>query len=201
MEFQGESLTYRQLNQRANQLAHALRNRGVGPDTLVGLCVNRSFEMLIGMLGVLKAGGAYVPLDPANPADRLAFMIEDAGLSLVLTQEALTRDIPVAGTTLLSLDSDWADIAVESNINPPLNAGPTNLAYVIYTSGSTGNPKGVMIEHRSLVNFTVTAAAAYEIRPGDRVLQFASLSFDLSVEEIYPALTHGAPRLFCEPTK
>jgi amino acid adenylation domain-containing protein len=192
VEFQGESLTYRELNQRANQLAHALRNRGVGPDTLVGICLSRSFEMLVGMLGVLKAGGAYVPLDPANPADRLAFMIEDAGLSLVLTQEHLTSEIRVGGAALLCLDRDWSAIAAESDANPTLNVGPSNLAYVIYTSGSTGNPKGVMIEHRSLVNFTVTAAAAYEIRPEDRVLQFASLSFDLSVEEIYPALTHGA---------
>jgi amino acid adenylation domain-containing protein len=192
VEFQGESLTYRQLNQRANQLAHALRKRGVGPDTLVGICVHRSFEMLVGMLGVLKAGGAYVPLDPANPADRLAFMIEDAGLSLVLTQDRLAGEIAFSGADVLCLDRDWAAIAVESEANLALIVGPTNLAYVIYTSGSTGNPKGVMIEHRSLVNFTCTAAAAYEICPADRVLQFASLSFDLSVEEIYPALTRGA---------
>ncbi|MDX6384576.1 MAG: hypothetical protein QOK48_2149, partial [Blastocatellia bacterium] len=192
VEFQGESLTYRQLNQRANQLAHALRSRGIGPDKLVGICVHRSFEMLVGMLGVLKAGGAYVPLDPANPADRLAFMIEDADLSLVLTQKQLVNDIPVAGAKFLCLDSDWADIHNENDSNPTPIAGPENLAYVIYTSGSTGNPKGVMIEHRSLVNFTVTSAAAYAISPMDRVLQFASLSFDLSVEEIFPTLTHGA---------
>lgn len=192
VEFQGESLTYRELNQRANQLAHALRSRGIGPDHLVGVCVHRSFEMLVGILGVLKAGGAYVPLDPANPADRLAFMIEDADLSLVLTQERLVNDIPATGAKLFCLDSDWASIEKESHTNPEPIAGPANLAYVIYTSGSTGNPKGVMIEHRSLVNFTVTSAAAYAITPADRVLQFASLSFDLSVEEIFPTLTHGA---------
>ena len=192
LEYRSESLTYRQLNQRANQLAHFLRNKGVGPDTLVGICVHRSPEMLVGMLGVLKAGGAYVPLDPAYPADRLAFMIDDAGLSLVLTQERLIKDLPDGRATLLCLDRDWARIATESRESPTLNVGPANLAYVIYTSGSTGNPKGVMIEHRSLVNFTVTAAAAYEIGPADRVLQFASLCFDLSVEEIYPALTQGA---------
>ena len=191
-EFQGEQFTYRELNRRANQLAHFLRNQGVGPDTLVGICVRRSLEMLVGMLGVLKAGGAYVPLDPAYPADRLAFMIEDAGLSLVLTQERLTSDIPGGRARLFCLDKDWGGIAQQSEENPVLTVGSTNLAYVIYTSGSTGNPKGVMIEHRSVVNFTVTAAAAYEIRPSDRVLQFASLCFDLSVEEIYPALTHGA---------
>lgn len=192
VEFQGESLNYRQLNQRANQLAHALRNRGVGPDTLVGICVHRSLEMMVGMLGVLKAGGAYVPIDPAYPADRLAFMIEDAGLSLILTQERLASDIPTGSAASLCLDKDWATIAKESDENPAPNVVPANLAYVIYTSGSTGNPKGVMIEHRSLVNFTVTAAAAYKIGPADRVLQFASLSFDISVEEIYPALTCGA---------
>jgi amino acid adenylation domain-containing protein len=192
VEFQGESLTYRQLNQRANQLAHALRNRGVGPDTLVGICVHRSLEMLVGMLGVLKAGGAYVPIDPAYPADRLAFMIEDAGLSLILTQERLASDIPTGSAALLCLDKDWTTIAKESDENPTPNVVPANVAYVIYTSGSTGNPKGVMIEHRSLVNFTVTAAAAYKIGPADRVLQFASLSFDISVEEICPALTCGA---------
>ena len=191
-EIQGNQLTYRELNNRANQLAHFLINNGVGPDTLIGICVQRSLRMLVGMLGVLKAGGAYVPLDPAYPADRLAFMIEDAGLSLVLTQECLTSDIPAGRATLLCLDRDWTAIAKESNENPGAKVGPANLAYVIYTSGSTGNPKGVMIEHRSLVNFTVTAAAAYKIGPADRVLQFASLSFDLSVEEIYPALTHGA---------
>lgn len=192
VHFQDESLTYRQLNQRANQLAHALRNRGVGPDTLVGICVHRSLEMLVGMLGVLKAGGAYVPIDPAYPADRLAFMIEDAGLSLILTQERLTGDIPTGSAALLCLDRDWATIAEESVENPTPNVVPANLAYVIYTSGSTGNPKGVMIEQRSLVNFTFAAAAAYMIGPADRVLQFASLSFDISVEEIYPALTCGA---------
>ncbi|MDX6577743.1 MAG: hypothetical protein QOE96_3696 [Blastocatellia bacterium] len=191
-EFQGEQVTYRELNSRANQLAHFLRDNGVGPDVLVGICVHRSLDMLVGMLGVLKAGGAYVPLDPAYPAERLAFMIEDAGLSLVLTQGRLAGDIPVGRDRLFCLDRDWQTIARQSEANPSLNVSSTNLAYVIYTSGSTGNPKGVMIEHRSLVNFSFTAADAYEISPADRVLQFASLSFDLSVEEIYPALTRGA---------
>jgi amino acid adenylation domain-containing protein len=190
--FQDEQFTYRELNQRANQLANLLRNHGVGPDTLVGICVQRSLEMLVGLLGILKAGGAYVPLDPTYPADRLAFMIEDAGLSLVLTQERLTSEFPAGRARLLCLDKDWPRIARESRENPVVSVAPANLAYVIYTSGSTGNPKGVMIEHRSLVNFTVTAASAYAIGPADRVLQFASLCFDISVEEIYPALTQGA---------
>jgi amino acid adenylation domain-containing protein len=192
VEFQDEHFTYRQLNRRANQLAHFLRKRGVGPDTLVGICVQRSLEMLVGMLGVLKAGGAYVPLDPTYPSDRLGFMIDDAGLLLVLTQDRLTSEIPAGRAGLLCLDRDWELIAKESEENPGLNVAASNLAYVIYTSGSTGSPKGVMIEHRSLVNFTVTAAAAYQISPGDRILQFASICFDLSVEEIFPALTRGA---------
>jgi len=192
VEFLDEQLTYRELNRRANQLAHFLRSRGVGADALVGICINRSLEMLVGMLGVLKAGGAYVPLDPAYPAERLAFMIDDAGLSLVLTQDSLTNQVPLGRASLFRLDKDWESIAQESAENPGPNVSAANLAYVIYTSGSTGNPKGVMIEHRSLVNFSITAAAAYQIKPADRILQFASLCFDLSVEEIYPALTHGA---------
>jgi amino acid adenylation domain-containing protein len=192
VEFLGEQLTYREVNRRANQLAHYLRKRGVGPDALVGICINRSLEMLVGMLSVLKAGGAYVPLDPAYPTERLAFMIDDAELSLVLTQDSLTAQVPAGSASLFCLDKDWGSIAQESEDNPAPNVSSTNLAYVIYTSGSTGNPKGVMIEHRSVVNFSITAAAAYEIKPTDRILQFASLCFDLSVEEIYPALTHGA---------
>jgi amino acid adenylation domain-containing protein len=191
-EFRGAQLTYQELNQRANQLAHSLIKQGVGPNSLVGICVQRSLDMLVGMLGVLKSGGAYVPLDPSYPAERLAFMIEDANLNLVLTQESLKNEIPTGSAKLLCLDSDWDRISAERQDNPALNLDPTNLAYVIYTSGSTGNPKGVMIEHRSLVNFTASATAAYGINTTDRVLQFASPCFDLSVEEIYPALTNGA---------
>ena len=190
-EFQGEQLTYRELNARANRLAHYLRKQGVGPEVRVGICIGRSLEMLVGILGVLKAGGAYVPLDPTYPRDRIAFMIEDAELLLVLTRKDLAKDIP-GGAAILCIDVDWETIAGESDANPLIAATASNVAYVIYTSGSTGNPKGVMIEHRSLVNFTVTATAAYQISPADRILQFASLCFDLSVEEIFPALTRGA---------
>jgi amino acid adenylation domain-containing protein len=191
-EFQGEQLTYRELNTRANRLAHYLRKQGVGPEVMIGICVERSLEMLVGILGVLKSGGAYVPLDPKYPRERIAFMIEDANLALVLTQQGLRPHIASSNARLLCLDEDWETIAKESPENPSPDVTATNLAYVIYTSGSTGNPKGVMIEHRSLVNFTLAATAAYEIKPDDRVLQFASLSFDLSAEEIYPALTCGA---------
>lgn len=191
-EFQGDQLTYRELNRRANQLAHYLQKQGVGPEVLVGISVERSLEMLVAMLGVLKAGGAYVPLDPKYPRERIAFMIEDAQLSLVLTQQDLSTALDVAKSRLLFIDKAEATFAQESTENPNTEVAPSNLAYLIYTSGSTGNPKGVMVEHRSVAHFTSVAAAEYSITPRDRVLQFASLSFDLSVEEIYPALTRGA---------
>ena len=191
-EFKGEQLTYRELNCRANQLAHYLLKQGVGPEILVGISVERSLEMLVGMLAVLKAGGAYVPLDPKYPSERIAFMIEDAGMPLVLTRQDLSLAIDVGKARLLFIDKAEESCAHESTENPVTDVAPNNLAYLIYTSGSTGNPKGVMVEHRSLAHFTSVAAAEYAIIPGDRILQFASLSFDLSVEEIYPALTNGA---------
>jgi amino acid adenylation domain-containing protein len=191
-EFQGEQLTYLDLNRRANQLAHYLRKQGVRAEVLVGICIERRLEMLVSMLAVLKAGGGYVPLDPKYPRERTAFMIEDAGLSLVLTQQSLSTDIPAGKAQLLCIEQAGAILAQESVENPVTEVAVNNLAYLIYTSGSTGNPKGVMIEHRALAHFTAVAAAEYSIKPGDRVLQFASLSFDLSVEEIFPALTQGA---------
>ncbi len=191
-EFQGEQLTYRELNARANQLARFLGKQGVGPEVLVGVCVERSLEMLISVLAVLKAGGAYVPLDPIYPAERIAFMIEDAGLTLLVTQDRLAKDIPASRARIVRVDAEAEVIARESEQNLALGTAPQNLAYIIYTSGSTGNPKGVAVEHRSLVNFVEAAVAVYEIKPSDRILQFASLCFDLSVEEIYPALICGA---------
>ena len=191
-EFQGERLTYRELNNRANRLAHYLQEQGVGPEILVGICVERSLEMLVGILGVLKAGGAYVPLDPKYPSDRIAFMIEDAELRLVLTQRHLVKDIPRGHAAVFCIDDQLQSIANQNEENANFPVAATNLAYAIYTSGSTGNPKGVMIEHRQIVNFTLAATRGYAIKPQDRILQFASLSFDLSAEEIYPALACGA---------
>jgi amino acid adenylation domain-containing protein len=188
----GEQLTYAELNERANRLAHYLRRLGVGPEVLVGICVERSLEMLVGLLGILKAGGAYVPLDPAYPKQRLAFMLEDAQASVLLTQAELLSALPEHPARKVCLDRDWHEIGLESETNLQGLAQPLNLAYVIYTSGSTGQPKGVMIQHRSLVNWTVRAGVEYDLKHDDRILQFSSISFDTAAEEIYPCLTLGA---------
>ncbi len=188
----GQHLTYRELNDRANQLAHYLQNLGVKPETLVGICVERTLEMIVGLLGILKAGGAYVPLDPAYPKERLAYILEDTQLGILLTQERLLAFLPDQARKTICLDTDWAVIAQHSTANPISDVQLHNLAYIIYTSGSTGKPKGVMIEHRSLMNFVITAAHEYGINAGDRILQFASICFDTSVEEIFPSLLVGA---------
>jgi len=188
----GQSLTYRELNRRANQLAHYLQTLDLGPEQRVGICLERSPEMIIALLAILKAGGAYVPLDPAYPQDRLAFMIQDAGLSVVLSHSQLSPRLAGFGLKQVCLDTDWKLIGRHSGENPTLTVTPDQLAYLIYTSGSTGKPKGVMIQHRALVNFTTAAGLEYALGPGDRILQFASINFDASAEEIYPCLTRGA---------
>ncbi|HEX2740525.1 MAG TPA: amino acid adenylation domain-containing protein [Rubrobacter sp.] len=190
--FEEEQLTYRELNRRANQLAHHLRALGVGPEVLVGICVERSLEMVVGLLGILKAGGTYVPLDPSYPATRLKFILGDAQAPVLLTQERFVEGLPDKhGAEVVRLDADWPLIARNAEENVRGRATADNLAYVIYTSGSTGQPKGVMIEHRALSSYVAAAIAAYEITASDRVLQFASLSFDASVEEIFPSLACG----------
>ncbi|MFB2919272.1 MULTISPECIES: amino acid adenylation domain-containing protein, partial [Aerosakkonema] len=190
--FEGEKLTYRELNAKANQLAHYLQTLGVKPDVLVSICVERSFDTIVGILGILKAGGAYVPLDPAYPKERLAFMLEDSSVPVLLTQQKLVEKLPPYSARVVCLDSDWEEIAFHNQENPSSPVKPENLAYVIYTSGSTGKPKGVLIEHRSLVNYTAAAIAEYQIEESDRILQFSSISFDVSAEEIYTSLTSGA---------
>ncbi|NEO30632.1 MAG: amino acid adenylation domain-containing protein [Symploca sp. SIO3C6] len=190
--FEKQQLTYRELNCRANQLAHYLRSLGVAPDTLVGLCVERSLEMIVGILGILKAGGAYVPLDPAYPQERFTYILEDAKLSTLLTQEALLIRLPNLVGKVICLDRDWSVIAEQITTNPITAVQPHNLSYIIYTSGSTGTPKGVMIEHRSLVNFALAACQEYGIKSSDKFLQFSSICFDVSVEEIFPCLLVGA---------
>lgn len=191
--FQQQQLTYRELDNRANQLANYLQTLGVKPDTLVGICINRSLEMMVGIFGILKAGGAYVPLDPVYPQERLSHMLSDSEVSVVLTTENLLPQLPENKATSICLDRDWDNlIAPQSQEAPLSNVSSNNLAYVIYTSGSTGKSKGVAIEHNSLVNFTTTAIREYAIDNRDRVLQFASISFDIAVEEMYPCLTSGA---------
>ncbi|MBT9312777.1 non-ribosomal peptide synthetase [Leptothoe kymatousa] len=187
-----QCIAYSELNTRANQLARYLQTLDIGPDSLVGLCVGRSIEMLVGMLGILKAGGAYVPLDPHYPKDRLAFMLSDAQTSVLLTQEQWLSSFPEISVPTICLDRDWKVIAQENAQNLISETTPAHLAYVIYTSGSTGTPKGVMVQHDSIVNFTQAAVADYETAMGDRILQFASISFDAAAEEIYPCLTTGA---------
>lgn len=185
-------LTYRQLNERANRLAHYLRKRGVGPEILVGVCTGRSFETAVALLGILKAGGAYVPLDPAYPKDRLAFMLEDARVSVLLTEDEHRARLPDDTAEVVCLDADWSQIARESAENPTVPVAPDHPVYVIYTSGSTGRPRGALVTHRSLVNHNLAAQKAYAIGSNDRVLQFSSLSFDIAVEEMFPSWVSGA---------
>lgn len=187
-----QSLTYRELNALANQLAHFLQAQGVGPETLVGICVDRSLEMVVGMLGILKAGGAYVPLDPAYPADRVAFIVAETQTPVLLTQAHLLAELPGHAASVVALDSDWSMIAAFPTTNPNSPVAPHNLAYVIYTSGSTGKPKGVLIEHHSVAAHCTQYQRFYALTPADRALQLASFHFDASVEQIFPALLTGA---------
>ncbi|MFN2632116.1 MAG: amino acid adenylation domain-containing protein [Thermoanaerobaculia bacterium] len=188
----GGRTTYAEMNARANRLAHFLRRAGVGPDVLVGVCIERSPDLIVAVLAVLKAGGAYVPLDPAYPAERLAFMIEDSGAPVVLSTGKTARNLPTGVSRLVRLDEDAAAISAESEANPRPLANPENLAYIIYTSGSTGTPKGVQIRHRSVVNYTTFASERFELESTDRILQFSSISFDAAAEEIFPCLARGA---------
>ncbi len=190
--FEHEQLTYGELNRRTNQLAHYLRALGVGPEVLVAVCLERSLEMVIGLLGILKAGGAYVPLDPAYPKERLSFMLKDAQAPVLLTQKRLVAGLPECEARVICLDSGWEAIASESGENPISSTTPENLAYVIYTSGSTGQPKGVLVSHGSIADYCRSAQRYFELDASDGVLQFASLSFDVSLEEILPTLMVGA---------
>jgi amino acid adenylation domain-containing protein len=189
--FEGQSLTYRELNARANQLAHYLRKQGVGPETLVAMCVDRSLEMIVGILGILKAGGAYLPLDLAYPAERLAFMLADAKPPVALTQEKLKEKLPEHGSQIICLDRDWSMIAAESTENFEAGAGPENLAYVIYTSGSTGKPKGCLVTHFNVVRLFQATWDWYKFDEHDVWTMFHSYAFDFSVWEIWGALFYG----------
>jgi amino acid adenylation domain-containing protein len=190
--FEDRSLGYRELNERANRLAHHLAGLGVGPEVRVGICLERSLEMVVAVLAVLKAGGAYVPLDPGYPAQRLAWMLDDAGVAVLLTRERLRAAVPAAaGVRVVSLDAERGEIAARSAENPAGRTGPRALAYVVYTSGSTGTPKGVGVEHRSVVRL-VRGADYADFGPDDVVLQAAPVSFDASTLELWGALLNGA---------
>jgi amino acid adenylation domain-containing protein len=187
----GKEISYGELNRRANQLGNYLRRRGIGPEIRAGICLERGVEMLVALLGILKAGGAYVPLDPEYPAERLEFMLQDAAAPLIVTQESLRGQLGPRNAELICVDSDHGAIVLESEENTESGVSGENLTYVIYTSGSTGRPKGAMITHRSAVNLVTDAAKNLRLERDSRFLQFASLSFDVAVEEIYPVWSIG----------
>jgi amino acid adenylation domain-containing protein len=189
---ENDRLTYRELNTKANKLAHYLVRLGVGPEILVGLYMERSPEMIIALLAIHKAGGAYVPLDPNDPLQRLSVISEETQFRVILSQQKLAETFPSNMAKVICLDTEWANFEQESEENPPIRVTPDGLAFVIYTSSSAGGPKGVEITHRSLTNFVCWAASAYELTPSDRVVQLASISCDLAVEEIFPCLASGA---------
>src|SRR4030088_3388719 len=187
-----QQLSYEELDANANQLAYYLRTLGVGADAVVGLCVERSFALLTGVLGILKAAVAFLPLDPSYPADRLAYMLADSGTRVVLTQASLVDQLPANDALIVRLDADWPEIARHPRHAPHDTIDPENLAYVIYTSGSTGRPKGVMIPHRGAANLAEAQVTPLAIAPGSRVLQFASFSFYAAVWELLMSWRSGA---------
>jgi amino acid adenylation domain-containing protein/non-ribosomal peptide synthase protein (TIGR01720 family) len=189
--FHERSLSYAELNARANQVARALRALGARRDTLVGLCVRRGEHLVVGLLGILKSGAAYVPLDPAYPSARLAFMLEDAGIELLVTQQDLLDGLPTHRARVLCLDRDRAQLEAQAADDPGFGAGPDDLAYAIFTSGSTGQPKAALLRHRGLCNVSHEQARAFGAGPGTRVLQFSSLSFDASTFDLVMALPKG----------
>ncbi|MEH1943735.1 MAG: amino acid adenylation domain-containing protein [Nostoc sp.] len=197
--FENTQLTYQQLNQRANQLAHHLRSLGVGPEVLVGICLERSLEMIVGLLGILKAGGAYVPLDPAYPSERLAFILEDTQTPVLLTQEKLVKNLPPHQAQVVCLDLGWEANIENSQENPVNETTPDNLIYVIYTSGSTGQPKGVTIAHRGICNQLCWKQTTFGLTQADKVLLTISFSFDPSVWQIFWPLCFGGQLFVARP--
>ena len=188
VELGSRRLTYRELDQRANALAHRLVEMGVGAELPVGVCLKRSLEMAIALLGVLKAGGACVPLDYQYPKDRLRYMVETSEINVLITDDELRTTLPEVASTILSSS---AVFTTERVAGPDTQVQPENLAYLIFTSGSTGQPRGVLLTHRGLVNHHLAAIELYDLEAGDRVLQFSSLSFDIAIEEIYPTWIAG----------
>lgn len=198
LRFADENLTYQQLNNRANQLAHYLQQLGVKPETKVGICIERSLEMVVGISGILKAGGAYVPIDPDYPAQRQLFMLQDCKTNVLLTQDKFTATLPKS-LQVICLDADWKAIAEQPTHNLNTNVTPENLAYIIYTSGSTGKPKGAMNTHIAVANRLLWMQATYQITPCDRLIQKTPFSFDVSVWELFLPLLAGACLVIAQP--
>ncbi|MEW6735860.1 MAG: amino acid adenylation domain-containing protein, partial [Acidobacteriota bacterium] len=189
--FEEQQLTYQQLNKRANQLGHYLRALGIGPDVLVGICIGHSIDIIVAILGVLKAGGAYLPIDPSYPLERIVFILENAGVTLILTEKQRVDELSKNLVQIVCLDSEWSTINRYSNANPITDLSLDNLAYVIYTSGSTGKPKGVMITHHSVVNYLDWCCQTYPIQSGQAIPLYSSLSFDLTVTSLLLPLVTG----------
>ena len=189
--FEDQTLTYRELNLRSNRLAYYLRGLGVGPEVLVGLCLERSVEMVTGVLAILKAGGSYVPLDPAYPEERIAFMLEDAAPTVLLTRQNLLGRLPENKARVVCLDSDWETIALQPDDDLPATSAPFHPAYVVYTSGSTGRPKGVIGLHRGAINRFHWTWENYPFATGEVCCQKTALSFVDSVREIFGPLLRG----------
>ena len=190
--YENEKLNYRELNERANRLAHHLVDHGVGPEALVGICLEQPIDMIVSLLAIFKAGGAYLPLDPAYPKERLSFMIEDSAVPVIITAKNLLELLPQNSSQKICLDGDQELIAQQSPKNPANIIAMENLAYVIYTSGSTGKPKGVLVSHGAIANHCLNMKDFYELNKTDHVLQFASMNFDASLEQILPTLISGA---------
>src|SRR5262249_42158949 len=187
-----QTISYRELNARANHLAHYLQSRGVGPEVVVGICLQRAVEMIVAVLGVMKAGGAYVPLDPAYPQQRIAFIVDDAKAPILLTQKQLLSTLPHTAAEIVQIDEDWNAITQFSAENATPQTTSENLAYVIYTSGSTGKPKGVQIQHGSVVNFLQSMSRKPGLKQNDTLLSVTTLSFDIAGLELYLPLILGA---------
>ncbi|TVP65178.1 MAG: amino acid adenylation domain-containing protein, partial [Nodularia sp. (in: Bacteria)] len=198
--FANQELTYGELNIRANQLAHHLQSLGVQPETLVGICMERSMEMVVGILAILKAGGAYLPLDPSYPPERLTFMLEDAQLPLLLVQPHLVDELPPHAAKVVNIDTDGVAFANYSQANPDSSIELENAAYVIYTSGSTGKPKGAINTHKGLCNRLLWMQETYQLTSSDRVLQKTPFSFDVSVWEFFWPLCTGATLVVAKPS-
>jgi amino acid adenylation domain-containing protein len=193
------SMSYQELNQRANQLAHALRESGVGPGVMVGICVERSPEMVVGLLGILKAGGINVPIDPAFPVERITFLLEDTQAPVLVTQQHLLTKLPANHPQTLLLDTDWPTISQQPLTNPTHLNQIEDLAYIIYTSGSTGQPKGVLLAHQAITHHCHNMIEAYELQAQDCCLQFSPFTFDASIEQTFPPLLVGARLLLRGP--